>query len=960
MASSEIRAGKAYVEIGTKNSGLDAGFLSARRHLGSFVDSVRGAELKLRNFSVSARNLGLDLIKLGVVLGTPVVFSVKQFADFEKQLARISTFLKNPQELMPKFKSEILKLSDEFGIAATEMANGLAEILSANIPASESFEFLKQAMKGAVGNAVEFKDQLSGLITFMQAFQGSGLTAARATELLRVAVEEGRIPANDLANTMGMVASKMAQAGGSAEELIATYSALSTTGLSVSEQTTMFRGILTAFSDASPETAKEFVRLSKAVTGIAQPMTLANLRTQGFTKTLEWLSKLSPDDLGKIFKDVRAANGIIVLSSKMDLYKRSLEAARGRANLADKAFETMSSTLAHLGEKIVTVGKNLAIQFGEVLLGTLKEVGNALIEIGNIVSAFIKANPQLAITLTKIAVTAAAVGSVLLGLGLTFSIMSTALSGLVAIGGVVVGVFTTIFGIIGSLLSFLFSWSGAIVAIGVALTTTFVNVGGFFEKLSDGVKSGFESLSVVFERFKNSIVETFELVKRAVAAKNYDLAVKLVINKIKILWYQAVEDIATKYNELKTKFASVILSLKERVADWTGFILTKLTELTTLSVFKDISNLFSEAFQDMDGTLEGFQRTWVRVWASMHEFALTVIKKVQDGWDNIKLAAQTHRGILGGRTEGDIAMAKADFTDAVKKYGSSSDKENLSELIRLSEAIYKTNSILDDKTISPDARKNFTEVLNDQQNALKIVTDDLKRASFWWKTNGMAAESGAVARKNLDLGFKPLDEFERDVFSTLGSIEQEKAARELKYQEDIANINKKKTAALANISNETEEERLRKLNESFGNTPFSDPARQRRILEREAENELKRKLKESEDAKKISDLVFGLNEKFGNFWEKTFAQDAKVPNDKTDISAIEIEKKKIRDGVLGAFNVNALGNYGAGDVMKSVKELLEEAARRDLERKQMLDEDLKTQKKIEQNTKQQFRFSGGI
>ena len=951
MASSEIRAGKAYVEIGTKNSGLDAGFLSARRHLGSFVDSVRGAELKLRNFSVSARNLGLDLIKLGVVLGTPVVFSVKQFADFEKQLARISTFLKNPQELMPKFKSEILKLSDEFGIAATEMANGLAEILSANIPASESFEFLKQAMKGAVGNAVEFKDQLSGLITFMQAFQGSGLTAARATELLRVAVEEGRIPANDLANTMGMVASKMAQAGGSAEELIATYSALSTTGLSVSEQTTMFRGILTAFSDASPETAKEFVRLSKAVTGIAQPMTLANLRTQGFTKTLEWLSKLSPDDLGKIFKDVRAANGIIVLSSKMDLYKRSLEAARSRANLADKAFETMTDTLTHLGEKIVTVGKNLAIQFGEVLLGTLKEVGNALIEIGNIVSAFIKANPQLAITLTKIAVVAATVGSVLLGLGLAFSIMSTALSGLVAIGGVVVGIISSIVGTISSLVLFLFSWGGAITTFGVALINTFFDFGKVFDSVKNGIKSGVDNLKGIFSKFKDSIGRTFDAVKNAVAAKNYDLAVKLVINKIKILWIDAVDEITKKYNQLKDSFVEKFNYVKQFLNDFVTGVLEKFTELTKLDIFSNLGEMFNDVLQDMDGSLLGFQKTWIRVWTNMQQFALSVLKTFKDTIDNLDFGMTfIAQKITGSRTEGEIADAQWMIKDLFKKDADTTEK--IKKLEKLAQVITSQNITLE-ASVSTDfekaqAKQNLVYLKRDFDKIFKEISDKVAFGLDMPIGKSQSDLKNALAR-----GFNPLSPYELALNNILSQSEQSKVDRQSQFDKDIDEGLKKQESKIQALNAAAlKDEDLAKIKK--------EELREERSKLIAEEQKLIKDASVALEGKKLADLVTDLNTKFGNFWEKTFAQDAKVPNDRTDISAIEIEKKKIRDGVLGAFNVNALGNYGAGDVMKSVKELLEEAARRDLERKQMLDEDLKTQKKIEQNTKQQFRFSGGI
>lgn len=921
---------------------LENGFSKATQGSQLFLGSMRAVELKMRNFSVSARNLGLDLIKLGVVLGTPVAIGVKQFADFEQALAKVSTFLAEPTKLMPAFKREILELSEQFGTSATSIAEGLSEILSAGIPASKAMNFVKDSLKGSIGNVVAFKDQMSLLVTVMQAYEGSNLTTAKATEILRVIVEKGRIPADQLALSFGQVVSGAANAGVSFEETAAAMSAMSLTGLTVAEQTTALNGVLNSFSSAAPEAADAFLKLNKALGNSSDPMTIATLRTKGLTKVLEELSALSPDDLGAIFKETRAGRGVTILVAKMKEYKDALAQARSGGDLANTALEKMITTLKHLGDKLIEVGRNLAIQFGEVLLGTLTDLAHALIDIGKIISEFIKKNPELALTLAKVSAAVLAAGGAFVSLGLGFSVLSTVLSGFVAVGTLIVDAVAAISSAMFGLFLFFTSGTGAIVLAIVAIASIFIDFGKIFGSVVSSVKSGFASLSGIFGRFKDGIVETFGLVKRAIAAKDYDLAVRIIVTKIKTIWFEAVEGIKNKYRELKQSLIDNLNAAGRFVASFIEGILDKFGQLTGFSIFGDLKTLFQNTFKDMDGTLEGFAITWKRIWTTMQESAVVVLgvlmrglantmqfgQKVFATLQNLTPQGQSYMLFNGGRLLVETSEEGVQGRNKVREKIEELQKDRAVEQERL-------QSFLDpiDGTVK-------TNVAQD-----KLLDSKKRLLEFDRKIAASTTLLGSIQQQNYDKESNAIDAFYNKSITMQNNFILGKEA-EIQASERL----RESTKMQLQLDKEREDS-LQKLNASWGNVDATERTRLRLAKEK---TQNKEDLNVAELKKKFEDLSTPLIAATKDLFTKLFADngDAIVPNNKKDQTKMaELEEQKIRDGIMGAFNVAAIGDFSKGDVMKSIKQLMEEQLALQVEQDKRDKEALEAAKESARNSK---------
>ena len=126
----DIRAGAAYVELYANDNKL--------------VRGLNRASKRLKAFGAGVKRIGVSMVKLSAVMAAPLVAGGKVFADFEQQLAKVSTMLDNPAKYMDTYKKAIRDMAVEFGESTEALANGLYDILSASIPAEKALDVLTQ------------------------------------------------------------------------------------------------------------------------------------------------------------------------------------------------------------------------------------------------------------------------------------------------------------------------------------------------------------------------------------------------------------------------------------------------------------------------------------------------------------------------------------------------------------------------------------------------------------------------------------------------------------------------------------------------------------------------------------------------------------------------------------------------------------------------------------------------
>ncbi|MDP7398862.1 MAG: phage tail tape measure protein [Lentisphaeria bacterium] len=126
-AARGIRAGRAYVELGVSDK---------------LVAGLKRATRRLKAFGAGVQQIGARLAKMAGLMALPLAAGVKVFADFEQQMANVSTMLDEPDKHMTDFRKGIRRMAVEFGESTEALAGGLYDILSASIAPSKALDVL--------------------------------------------------------------------------------------------------------------------------------------------------------------------------------------------------------------------------------------------------------------------------------------------------------------------------------------------------------------------------------------------------------------------------------------------------------------------------------------------------------------------------------------------------------------------------------------------------------------------------------------------------------------------------------------------------------------------------------------------------------------------------------------------------------------------------------------------------
>ena len=146
-----IRAGAAYVELYAHDNRL--------------VKGLHNASRRLKAFSASVRQIGMQLAKVSAVFAAPLVAGVKIFADFEQQMANVSTMLDEPDKHMGRFRKAVRQMAVEFGESTEALAGGLYDILSASIPAEKAIDVLAVSVRAAKAGMTDTKTAADAVTT---------------------------------------------------------------------------------------------------------------------------------------------------------------------------------------------------------------------------------------------------------------------------------------------------------------------------------------------------------------------------------------------------------------------------------------------------------------------------------------------------------------------------------------------------------------------------------------------------------------------------------------------------------------------------------------------------------------------------------------------------------------------------------------------------------------------------
>ena len=328
----------------------------------STLMKVADAAEKIGNKSV---DLGNKLMPVTAAIGGGAIAAGKLATDFEDAMAKLSTIADTTEKPIGDLKKEIMDLSDETGISATEIANNVYDAISAGQQTGDAVNFVSNATRLAKAGFTDSASSLDILTTSMNAYEMSADEVTRVSDLLIQTQNLGKTTVGDLASSMGKVIPTAKANNVQIDQLCAGYSILTAKGIATAESTTYMNSMLnelgkggtTADKILREKTGKSFAELSKDGKSLGDVLQI--LKDHADESGVAFTDLWSSSEAGKA--------GLVLLGNGADDFNSRLAEMNDSTGATDAAFEKLDTNSNKIKITLNQL-KNTATDLGTTLM----------------------------------------------------------------------------------------------------------------------------------------------------------------------------------------------------------------------------------------------------------------------------------------------------------------------------------------------------------------------------------------------------------------------------------------------------------------------------------------------------------------------------------------------------------------------------------------------------------------
>lgn len=534
--------------------------------------SVIGEQFKVAGEKISAAGddisaVGNKLMPVSAAIAGVGAASVKVASDFETAIAKLSTIADTSEATgvpLEQLEEQIKDLSDETGIAATDIAENVYNAISAGQKTGDAVNFVSEATKLATAGFADSGDALDLLTTILNAY---GMEAENVTHVSDVLINTqnlGKTTVGELSAAMGKIIPTANASSVSLENLAAGYSIMTANGIATAETTTYMNSMLnelsksgTKASDAiKDKTGKSFQDLMQDGASLADVL-----------KILSDTAEENNVSMSDMFGSAEAGKAALTLvSGGVEEFNSTLQSMQQANGATDEAFAKLDTT-ARQAQISLNEVKNAGIELGGTILEMLAPYLDILAEkISQVTEWFKNLDEGQKEMLVTIAGIVAAVGPLLVIIGNVVSFIGGLITniGIIAgflapIGALITGtIVPAIGGVIAAIAPFIPIIAAVIAAI-VAVIAIIKNWGAISDWLSEKWEIAKEAVANIWASMKEKAAEIFNKVKEVIVTVFQFLfngapewAQKLITGYINII-KGAIELVKRVFNDIKEK-----------------------------------------------------------------------------------------------------------------------------------------------------------------------------------------------------------------------------------------------------------------------------------------------------------------------------------------------------------------------------------------------------------------------
>jgi TP901 family phage tail tape measure protein len=351
-------------KTGIDNSGLKKGAQESKGILAGLASNIT----KLDVFAGLAASAGLAFVKASKAA---YKFS-KVFETAMKEVQTISVAVQNNYE---GISDQIISMSKRMPDAATKLAQGLYQIVSAGYDGAKAMEILGVSSKLAVAGVTDTFTVADTLTSILNAYGERAGSAMEISDKLFTVVKLGKVEMSSLAQSLSNVTGLAAQAGLEFDDLMAII-AKGTKTMKPEQMITGVKGILNAIIKGPMTQAEDIVK------ELGIDFSLTALQANGFAGFMEELMQKtngSIEALQTLFPNVEGLAGLLaVATDEGGKFSDVLKQIEDSSGATETAFKTMVGTAENQTKILMNILNSKLKVWGDQILSSVNQVAGAI------------------------------------------------------------------------------------------------------------------------------------------------------------------------------------------------------------------------------------------------------------------------------------------------------------------------------------------------------------------------------------------------------------------------------------------------------------------------------------------------------------------------------------------------------------------------------------------------------
>lgn len=353
----------------------------------SLKGACAAADKNLAALGNTAKSVGKTIAGAALagaaVVGTLGVAAVKAGAEYETQLANISTLLTGTEAEIAARTSEIgnqiLDVSNRTGVATANLTDGMYQVISAFGDSTDAANQLEIAAKAAAAGNATTTDAINLLSAVTKGYGDTSAEAVqKAADLSFATVRLGQTSFPELAASMGKVVAMSSTMKVSQEEVFGAMATLTGVTGNTAEVATQLQGVIKGFLQPSDA-------MQKALKKMGYSSGQAMLEANGLQGSLNLLKEsVNGNDVAfsAFFGDVTAKTAVLSLAgSQAENFTSKTAEMYTAVGATDAAFQKQTNTMQYTIQEIKNLGANFLTQLGTNVLPYVKELAEAALPV---------------------------------------------------------------------------------------------------------------------------------------------------------------------------------------------------------------------------------------------------------------------------------------------------------------------------------------------------------------------------------------------------------------------------------------------------------------------------------------------------------------------------------------------------------------------------------------------------